>query len=140
MTNSTDTPKPSANATAPSRIARTAAKTVDQAALAARKTADSIEGNPMSVLVGGLALGVILGSLLPRTARETKALGGIGKQVSHGATTALKAAREAGKAELISAGLDKSGAREQIGRVLASLGQAASKATEAAKAATKKPE
>ncbi|MFM9828133.1 MAG: hypothetical protein ACKVOB_05215 [Sphingomonas sp.] len=119
---------------------QTAAKAREQAALAARRTADSIEGNPLSVLVGGMAIGVIAGSLLPRTVREANVLGGVGKQLSKGASTAFKAARDAGKAELISAGLDKSGIRDQISKIVQTIGDAATKATDAAKATTKKGE
>ncbi len=140
MTDDTLTPPTPQAETAATRLTQTAARAREQAALAARQTADSIEGNPLSVLVGGLALGVIAGALLPRTARESGALGGVGKQLTKGASAAFKAARDAGKAELIAAGLDRSGAREQLGKLVNSIGQAASKATEAAKAATKKPE
>lgn len=140
MTDDSSTPPNPQTETAAARLAQSASKAKEQATQVARQTVDSIEGNPLSVLVGGLALGVIAGSLLPRSAREAGVLGGVGKQLTKGASAAFQAAREAGKAELIAAGLDKTGAREQFGKLVSSIGQAAGKAAEAAKAATKKPE
>jgi hypothetical protein len=103
---------------------------------AARRTAEGIEANPISVLVGGVALGVLAGALLPRTEQEGKLLGPVGKRLTDTATGAAQAARDAGKAELDSLGLNKDAARVQVGKVidgvikaLASAGAAAAKAT-----------
>lgn len=126
----------------PIAAARTAA--ID----AAEKTAQAIEGNPMSVLVGGLAAGVIAGALLPRSEREGELLRPIGTRLREGAAIALKAARDAGTAELASAGLSRLAIREQITRLIDAVGQAATRAgdaasdaaTKAAKLETPKPE
>jgi hypothetical protein len=102
---------------------------------AARRTAEGIEANPISVLVGGVALGVLAGALIPRTEQEGKLLGPVGKRLTDTATGAAQAARDAGKAELDSLGLNKEAARDQVGKVidgvitaLSSAGAAAAKA------------
>ena len=104
----------------------------ETAAQAARRTADTIEGNPLAVLVGGMAIGVLAGALLPRTARETKTLGTVGKKLNQGAVAAARAAREAGVAELSAAGLTRAAAREGVKRLMAHVGEAAKNAGQAA--------
>jgi len=125
------TPKPAA-----ARMTDTARDKVrDTAAQAARRTADSIEGNPLSILVGGIAFGVLAGSLLPRTERETELLGPVGKKLAEGAGAAARAARDVGKVELVNAGISSTAAREQIQKladnlvgVVKAAGDAAAKA------------
>lgn len=125
-------PKP-----APRKAVEKALDTTRQTARdAARRTAEGIEANPISVLVGGVALGVLAGALIPRTEQESKLLGPVGKRLTDTATGAAQAARDAGKAELDSLGLNKDAARDQVGKVidgvikaLSSAGAAAAKAS-----------
>ena len=125
-------PKP-----APRKAVEKALDTTRQTARdAARRTAEGIEANPISVLVGGVALGVLAGALIPRTEQESKLLAPVGKRLTDTATGAAQAARDAGKAELDSLGLNKEAARDQVGKVidgvikaLASAGAAAAKAS-----------
>lgn len=104
----------------------------ESASSAAQRTAETIEGNPLSVLVGGLAVGVLAGALLPRTERETQMLGPVGKKLGEGATTALKAARDAGLAELSAAGISSDAARDQVKKLVGSVVDAARSASGAA--------
>jgi ElaB/YqjD/DUF883 family membrane-anchored ribosome-binding protein len=83
-----------------------------------RRTAESIEANPLSVLVGGVALGVLAGALIPRTKQEGKLLGPVGKRLTDTASGAVQAARDAGKAELDTLGLNRSAARDQFGKLI----------------------
>ena len=125
-------PKP-----APRKAVEKALDTTRQTARdAARRTAEGIEANPISVLVGGVALGVLAGALIPRTEQESKLLAPVGKRLTDTATGAAQAARDAGKAELDSLGLNKDAARVQVGKVidgvikaLSSAGAAAAKAS-----------
>ena len=110
--------------------------TRDTAREAARRAAEGIEANPLSVLVGGVALGVLAGALIPRTEQEGKLLGPVGKRLTDTATGAVQAARDAGKAELDTLGLNKDAARDQVGKLidgvikaLSSAGAAAAKAS-----------
>jgi len=110
--------------------------TKDTAREAARRAAEGIEANPLSVLVGGVALGVLAGALIPRSEQESKLLAPVGKRLTETASGAAQAARDAGKAELDSLGLNKEAARDQVGKVidgvikaLSSAGAAAAKAS-----------
>ncbi|OYY72147.1 hypothetical protein [Sphingomonas sp. 28-63-12] len=110
---------------------------VDTAQAAARRTVESIEGNPLSVLVGGIAVGVLAGTLLPRTERETELLGPVGKRLTDGAAAAARAARDAGTAELVAAGISRDAARAQVGKLLDGVMTAVKTAGEAASTAAK---
>ncbi|MDB5693379.1 MAG: hypothetical protein JWO81_2442 [Alphaproteobacteria bacterium] len=70
------------------------------AASAGRRTADGIDGNPMAALVGGLALGAIVGALFPVTRQERQLLGNAGRRLNDTARQAVNAARDAGKERL----------------------------------------
>ena len=70
------------------------------AASAGRRTADGIDGNPMAALVGGLALGAIVGALFPVTRGERRLLGDVGRRINDTARDAAAAARDAGKERL----------------------------------------
>lgn len=103
----------------------------EQSRDAARQAMESIEANPMSVLLGGLAVGAIAAALIPRSGKERELLAPIGKRISTTATAAFAAARESGKAELEARGLSRDGARDQarqllegVAKAMASAGQA----------------
>jgi hypothetical protein len=60
-------------------------------------TSDGIDKNPLAIVLGGLAIGAIVGALLPRTERETKVLGKAGKKLNKKARKMAEAAKAAGK-------------------------------------------
>lgn len=105
---------------------------VDTAQVAVRRTADSIDSNPLAVLAGGIAVGMLAGALLPRTERETEMLGPVGKRLTEGATAAVRAARDAGTAELIAAGISRNSARAQVGKLVEGVVSAVKTAGDAA--------
>ena len=70
------------------------------ASSAGKRTADGIDGNPMAALVGGLALGAIVGALVPATRRERELFGNVGRRMNDTARQAVVAARDAGKEKL----------------------------------------
>ena len=80
----------------------------------ARQTVQSLESNPLGILVGGLAVGVLAGALLPRSAREKELLAPLGKRIGDTAKAATQAAKDAGKSELDGLGLTKDAARSQV--------------------------
>lgn len=104
----------------------------ETAAKTARRTVDTIEGNPLSVLVGGLAVGVLAGALLPKTEREDDLLKPVGKRITQGAGMAVKAARDAGLSELAAAGISREAARQQIRKLMDGVAGAAKTAGDAA--------
>lgn len=93
----------------------------DAARETARKTAEGIEANPLSVLVGGVALGVLAGALVPRSERETKLLKPAGRKLTETARGAVEAAKEAGKAELAGIGLSRAAASDTAGKLILSV-------------------
>jgi ElaB/YqjD/DUF883 family membrane-anchored ribosome-binding protein len=78
--------------------------------------------------LGGLALGAIVGALLPKSQREEKLLGSTGKKLNSKAKEIAQAAKQAGMDKVDSLGINKDSAREQFRDLV-------SKATEAVKAA-----
>ncbi len=115
---------------------RTKSKRAETSAGVARAAAEragkAAEANPLAVVAGGIALGVVAGALLPRTRRETELLGPVGKRVKDVATGAAEAAKVAAAAELASLPLSKSAAREQVGKIVDQVGKALASAGAAA--------
>jgi ElaB/YqjD/DUF883 family membrane-anchored ribosome-binding protein len=110
----------------------------DLAADAARRTAAGIDSNPLGVVVGGLALGLVAGALLPRSARERELLAPVGAKLGERARTAFAAAQDAGKAELDNLGISRDAAKDQVRtlfdgvlKAATAAGQAAAKSTSA---------
>ena len=93
----------------------------------------SIENNPLALVAGGVALGVGIGALLPRLAKEKELLAPVGKRIAEGAGAAATAAREAGKAEIDALLPQRDAAKEQIGKI---IGTAFTAAKDAARSKT----
>jgi hypothetical protein len=113
----------------------------DQASVQSRASAaigtagEKLQENPMAALVGGIALGVLIGTLLPRGEREAALLGGVGARIGDAARDALDAARSTGQDKLGELGLTKDGAREKVQTLLDGALEAATAAGTAAKGA-----
>ena len=75
-------------------------KARDTAFERARSTVQGLESNPVGILVGGLAVGLIAGAFVPRSEREKDALRPVGKRLAEGAAAAVAAAKETGKEHL----------------------------------------
>jgi hypothetical protein len=118
--------------TAKERASEAVAISKETASMAAKVTADRLEGNPIAAVIGGLALGAIAAALLPRTQREDDLVGGVGTKVRETATNAAKAARDAGKAQLDALGVTPEAAKDQFRDIAKKIGQAASSASSAA--------
>jgi ElaB/YqjD/DUF883 family membrane-anchored ribosome-binding protein len=111
-----------------------AAKSVQSSKALAKKagetSAQSIDKNPLAIVAGGLAIGAIVGMLLPKTEREKKVIGKAGKAINDTAKRAVNAAKDAGKAKVNEVGLGTDAVRDQFRDLV-------SKASEAVKAAGK---
>jgi ElaB/YqjD/DUF883 family membrane-anchored ribosome-binding protein len=81
---------------------------------AGQRTADGIEANPVAAVIGGLALGAVIGALLPRSEREQALLGDTGRRVNDTARQAFAAARDAGRKELDEIGVSGDGIRRRL--------------------------
>lgn len=106
----------------------------DRARDSAAQARQSLESNPLAIVAGGLAVGAIAGTLLPRSAKEKEMLAPLGRQLVERARTAVAAAKEAGKSELDQLGISKGAAKDQargladgLVKALSSAGSAAAK-------------
>lgn len=111
----------------------------DGARAAAHKTAEGLESNPIGVLIGGIALGVVASALIPRTQKERDLLAPVGKRLSTTAAAAVVAAKETGRRELETRGFSRDGLRDQARGMFQNFTEALSQAgTAAAQAAKEK--
>ena len=97
----------------------------DKAALAGKKTSDGIDEAPLIALAGGLAVGVLLAALLPRTEREDKLLGPIGERITGGAKNAVDAAKEAGREKLSELNLTRDAGTSALEQIIKGVSEAA---------------
>ncbi|MEM8694537.1 MAG: hypothetical protein AAGE05_00765 [Pseudomonadota bacterium] len=118
--------------TAAARTGELYASAREQAARAGRRTADTVQDNPLAAVVGGLGVGMLIGALLPRTRRETELLGPYGSQITDRAREAAEAAKEVGQEKLDELGFVKDNARETAQKVIDEAKAAASEAGSAA--------
>lgn len=109
-----------------------AAATRVRAKAAQEKARNGLSGNPLTAVVGGLALGAIIAALLPKTQRERRLVGPVSRSVKSSAKTAAKVAGNVAKAELIALGVSGDAARKQVRELAGKISKAASSASEAA--------
>ena len=101
------------------------------------KTSDGIDKNPLAIVLGGMAIGAIVGALLPRTERETKVLGKAGKKLNKKARKMAEAAKAAGKDQVESLGLNGDALRLQFRDLVSKAALAVKAASQAATDAAK---
>jgi CelD/BcsL family acetyltransferase involved in cellulose biosynthesis len=87
---------------------------------AARSTVEALESNPVAVVAGGIAVGLIAGALIPRGEREKEVLRPVGQRVADGAKAAFAAAKETGKEQFSGAVMGKDAAKDGARKVLES--------------------
>lgn len=104
----------------------------EKASDAARSTAETIETNPLGMLVGGVVLGALIAAVLPRSQRERELLAPAGRRLAAALTAAIAAAKEAGRGELEQMNLTPDAAKDKARTLLDGLGQAAASAGSAA--------
>lgn len=108
------------------------AVTSETARTVADKAVAGVQANPVAVLGGGVALGIVVGALTPRSAAERKMLHAVGKRLNDTASGALDAARDTAKAEFDVLGLSRAAARDQVGKLLGGVVKALAAAGAAA--------
>jgi hypothetical protein len=117
--------------------AETAARTSAAKTKAKVKTNESIDKNPLAIVLGGIAIGAIVGALLPHTEREAKVLGKAGKKLNKKARKVADAAKAAGMEQVDNLGLNgdamRTQFRELVSKAAVAVKAAAQAATEAAK-------
>jgi hypothetical protein len=109
----------------------------DSVTNAGRKAGDGIDQAPLVALAGGLAIGALLAALLPKTAKESELLGGVGGRLTDTARTAADAAKDAGKARLEELGLTRDAGAETLKSILRGAGDATKASAQAALSAVR---
>jgi hypothetical protein len=121
------------------RAADAYASAREKARSAGRSAADTLDGNPMAAVLGGIAIGAAIGALLPRTRRESKVLGAVGEKLHGAAHEATEAAKAAGRDKLAELGISQDKAREVMKTLLdgliATVGTAGTAAVDSARKA-----
>ena len=117
----------------------TYAAALERATAATKATSDGVHANPVAALIGGLAVGVIAGVLLPRSEREATLLAPVGSRLIDLAKLAVVAAKDAGLGALGDAGISREAAKEQVDKLLDTALGAAKAASGAAADAVRKP-
>ncbi len=72
----------------------------DRASGAITTSRDTIDANPVVAIAGGLAIGAILGAMLPTSRREQELLGEVGSRVNETAKGVASSAMEAGRTQV----------------------------------------
>lgn len=109
----------------------------EMARQAKAKTSEGIDKNPLAIVLGGIALGAIVGALLPRTDREAKVLGKTGKKLNKKARKMAEAAKVAGMSQVDTLGLNGEAMRIQFRELVSKAALAVRAAGQAATDAAK---
>jgi ElaB/YqjD/DUF883 family membrane-anchored ribosome-binding protein len=109
----------------------------DLARQAKAKTSEGIDKNPLAIVLGGVAIGAIIGALLPHTQRETKLLGKAGKKLNKKARKMAEAAKVAGMNQVDTLGLNGDAVRAQFRELVSKAAVAVKAAGQAAADAAK---
>ena len=72
----------------------------DRASSALSNSRETVDANPVVAIAGGLALGAILGAVLPTSRREQELLGDVGSRVTDAAKGVANSAVEAGRSQV----------------------------------------
>lgn len=111
---------------------KTIEKSKNISTAAKKKTSETMENSPLSLVAGGIAIGAIVAALLPKTEREKKILGNASRKVADGARNAANAAKAAGAAHMAEVGLDNEHLRKQAKDIFQKGYETARSATQAA--------
>lgn len=72
----------------------------DRAGAVTRQATEQMSAYPVAAVVGGFALGALIATLLPRTAREEQLLGKTGRRLTGAAREAAQKGIDAGKSQV----------------------------------------
>jgi hypothetical protein len=124
------------------RVASVYTSARDRAGETLQSAGAAIEANPVTALLGGLAVGAAIGALLPRGERERDMLAPLGSRLGDAARAAFDAARDNGRQSFADAGLGSDQLRQQVSKLveqaLAAAGQAGTAAIAAARETAKR--
>lgn len=92
---------------------------------ARERARDGVDGAPLLALGGGLALGALIGAVLPKTRAEDRLLGDVGGRITGGARDAFDAAKEAGREKLAELNITSEAGKGAVQSLVDGLSEAA---------------
>ncbi len=98
----------------------------------ANDKAEGLASNPYALVAGGIALGVVIGMLVPRSQKERELLDATGKQLAGKVTGTVSAVKEAGRAEIESLLPSRDDAKNRVGALFGNVLDAARDAAQKA--------
>lgn len=104
----------------------------ERASATGRKASDTLGQAPLIALGGGLAIGALLASLLPRTQAEKRLLGPVSDRIAGAGRDAYQAAKTAGRDTLSELNITSEAGKSAIQSVIDGIGQAAKSSGQAA--------
>ena len=99
---------------------------------ARERARDGLDGSPLLALGGGLALGALIGALLPKSRAEDRLLGSVGGRITDTARTAADAAKEAGREKLAELNITRAAGKGAVQSLIDGIGEAARTSSKAA--------
>lgn len=93
---------------------------------------ESLAENPYALVAGGVALGVLVGMLIPRSRKERELLDATGRQLAGKVTGTVQAVRDAGKSEIDALLPSREDAKERVTALFGNLVDAAKGAAQKA--------
>lgn len=119
---------------------KSGSETVKQRASALVKDGDeAIEAHPIAAVAGAVALGAVIGALIPTTEEEVRFAGPVGERLRSAADSAVKAASSAGVEHLTSSGLTSAALGSGVGGILGAVIKGALAARQQEQAAQPQP-
>ena len=104
----------------------------DRVSNAGRRAGETIEEAPLLVVAAGIAAGAAIAALLPRSKTEDRLLRPVTDRARETATTAVRAAKDAGQSRLDELGLTRQKGSDAIRSILEGASDAAKASTQAA--------
>jgi ElaB/YqjD/DUF883 family membrane-anchored ribosome-binding protein len=102
------------------------------------RTVTALDENPVAALVGGLALGALVGALLPRGRREAELLSGVGGRINETTKRVADAARVSARDTIDNYGLNADTALDKVNSLFEDATKAATTIGKAARDAMHK--
>ena len=111
MSNGTSPGTPTGNATAQRQPAAPQPVSTRDKAI---QTVEGLGENPLALVAGGVALGALIGALIPRVDKERELLDPVGRKLAERASAAIGAAKEAGREEIDALIPNKDDTKERV--------------------------
>jgi hypothetical protein len=107
-------------------------RAIDAYDSAREQAREQVGGSPLLALGGGLALGALVGALLPKTKAEERMMGKVGSRITTSARDAYDAAKEAGREKLTELNITRDAGAGAVQSLIDGLGEAARSGGQAA--------